>query len=185
MLGWASPPLHEWCASAWEACCLLPDLGYPDYGRMGRGGQEERQRQGGKGKGRTFEQQRSHYDDCTGPRPAGARPRGGPTGQGKGFQATPQDAAPTYGQGPSYTHHRGMGVSGMRSLQLDDQALLPPETKIKGRRGDQARRAQAPGASCLYCPVILMHATLTGVERGAGPPGGSCLPSTRVEIILS
>ena len=90
LLGWACPPPFTSPAPAPGrpvACCLTS--ADPDYGRMGRGGQEERQRQGGKGKGRTSEQQRPYYDDCTSSRPAGARPRGGPTGRGKGFQAAP------------------------------------------------------------------------------------------------
>ena len=90
----------------------------------------------------------THYDDCTSSRPAGARPRGGPTGRGKGFQAAPQDAAPTYGQGPSDTHHPGMGVSGMRSLQLDDKVLLPPVWRPPppGARRLDYRRRPAQGS---------------------------------------
>ena len=91
---------------------------------MGRGSEEARQRQR-EGQGRHSEQQRSHHASCASPGPAGAHPMGGPTGRGKGFKATSQNAAPTYGQGPSYTHHRGMGVFGMRALQLDDQADMP------------------------------------------------------------
>ena len=72
---------------------------------MGRGCKEERQGQG-EGQSRSSEQQRPHHDPCTGPGPAGAHPRGGLTGRGKGCQPSTQNAAPTYGQGPSNTHHR-------------------------------------------------------------------------------
>ena len=87
----------------------------------------------------------------------------------------PEEPHSTYGQLPSNTHHRGMGVFGLRTLQLDDQVDVPSvwrqQTPGTRTEGGQTRAAPGTPSNSLYKQTLLAPSAQGGDAKGkAGPP---------------
>ena len=134
---------------------------------MGRSCKEERQ---GQGEGRGSWHRRPHPHHCAGARPAGARPRGGATGRGKGSKTTMEKPAPSHPQGRSDTHCRRIGVCRVWALQVDDPTLLPPVWRGQAHGSRQPQR-QAPQATVYTSRPFWQPLPRVGCRRaGKGPP---------------